>query len=488
MQRWRDAVETVKSMSAETRVQTFLTTNMIRYGWKELAKRAGIEEFLADIELHGIPIRYGVSNEISFEQAGIIVESSSADAFTSILNAEEDKLTWVSVSSLMPKNAIYDDDAKVPILFWGEGTEPNDSNCIKRKDDGTVIICIDMIAATVFMLSRWEEIGATEIDAYGRFPSSASVAYKQGFLDRPIIDEYAQILRAWVQELAPNWQPKHHTFSVKLSHDIDWVAPYPSWSHGLRHLAGDVIKRRDLGQAWATQRTLLSSVMQPDCTPQMQGVYRLAEYSKQAGLSSAFNFMATDHSSFDSGYDPAAASVRNCVSFLTDSGHEIGFHPSYYTLNNLSKLQAEKAKLESALTLYSGAKIEGGRQHYLRFQMPGTWRHWSQIEMSYDSTLGYADREGFRCGTCHPFTVFDFEQDQELPLVEIPLIVMEVALRSYRGMTIDEAHQRIIQLAKICRSVGGTFTLLWHNTSFEGVWSAWGERYPLIVQELAALA
>lgn len=475
-------------MGVEIRVQPPLTVKMIRYGWGELAKRAGIWEFRADVELHGLPIRYGNPNEISFERAGIIVESSSADAFTAILNAAGKSLIWVSVSSLMPKNAIYNNDAKVPVLFWGNGADPNDVDCIKRKDDGTVVICIDIIAATVFMLSRWEEIGATEHDKYGRFPSTASVAYKQGFLDRPIIDEYAQILRAWVQELNPAWRPRSHTFSVKLSHDIDWVAPYPSWSHGLRHLVGDVIKRRDLGQAWATQRKLLSSVLQPDSTPQMQGVYQLAEYSKQAGLSSTFNFMAAEHSAFDGGYDPAAASVRKCVDFLTESGHEIGFHPSYYTLNNLSKLQAEKTRFERAITSSAGGAIKGGRQHYLRFQVPDTWRQWAEIKMSYDSTLGYADHEGFRCGTCHPFTVFDFEQDQELPLVEIPLIVMEETLRSYRSMNIDEAHQRIIQLAKVCRSVGGTFTLLWHNTSLFGTWSEWGERYPIIVQELAALA
>jgi len=34
-------------------------------------------------------------------------------------------------------------------------------------------------------------------------------------------------------------------------------------------------------------------------------------------------------------------------------------------------------------------------------------RAWADAGMDYDSTLSYADRPGFRCGTCSEYPAFD---------------------------------------------------------------------------------
>ncbi|MEA1048991.1 hypothetical protein U5801_04080 [Lamprobacter modestohalophilus] len=44
----------------------------------------------------------------------------------------------------------------------------------------------------------------------------------------------------------------------------------------------------------------------------------------------------------------------------------------------------------------------GGRQHFLRWETSATARLWDANGLDYDSTLSYADRPGFRCGTCRP--------------------------------------------------------------------------------------
>ncbi len=69
----------------------------------------------------------------------------------------------------------------------------------------------------------------------------------------------------------------------------------------------------------------------------------------------------------------------------------------------------------------------GGRQHYLRWNAPATWRNYAEAGLDYDTTLSYADHAGFRCGTCHPFPVFDVERNTALDLLEYPLIVREFA-------------------------------------------------------------
>ena len=107
--------------------------------------------------------------------------------------------------------------------------------------------------------------------------------------------------------------------------------------------------------------------------------------------------------------------------------------------------------------------------HYLRWQHPTTLRAWDTADMTYDSTLGYADRPGFRCGTCHEYPAFDPEYQKELTLIVRPLVVMEcsVIADAYLGLgNSDQALEKFIKLKKNCYLVEGLFTVLWHNSFF----------------------
>jgi hypothetical protein len=194
--------------------------------------------------------------------------------------------------------------------------------------------------------------------------------------------------------------------------------------------------------------------------------------------------MAADSATNDSGYDPARLYVRQCIDELSRRGHEIGFHPGYQAAFDAELWQQEFTRLNAAAI---GVKIEGGRQHFLRFSVPDSWRLWERAGLTYDSSLSYADHEGFRCGTCHPFRPFDVEQDRERAINEIPLIVMDGTLRQYRGLTPEQGEERIITLAKRCKQVGGIFTLLWHNTALTGEWANWAPIYRRVLAQLAEM-
>jgi len=223
--------------------------------------------------------------------------------------------------------------------------------------------------------------------------------------------------------------------------------------------------------------------MSPEDDPIYGSILELADLSERYGLKSAFYFMAAGEGPNDSGYDPAEPLVRRCIDEIARRGHEIGFHPSYRASFDAAVWQKEFARLSAAV---NGFPITGGRQHFLRFRTPETWRLWEQAGLSYDSTLSYADHEGFRCGTCLPFRPFDVKADRELNVTEIPLIVMDGTLRQYRGLTPAEGEARILALADRCRRVGGVFTLLWHNSSLTGEWEPWAPVYRRVVEEIAA--
>lgn len=470
------------------KLHTLLTRKALAYTWRQLAQRAGVtggNPQGTGFEPLGIPVYYANPDQVQPEQPSIIVVPCAEEASHKLLERPQNSLDWLPAREVIPNGAQLPFDDSIPVLFWGEGYEEGNQPFAQQRNDGSIVFYADIVAVTFFMLTRWEETVVPTRDMHDRFPATASVAYKQGFLDRAIVDEYGLILRAWLKALLPNWEPQRGQFSVKLSHDIDFVQRFPNLYGAMRRLGGDFVKRRSLSDACKTIKDAYWQLTAPEKNSYFQGIYWLADLSRKYGLKSAFYFMAAEQGDpfSRSGYDPRVSWVRQGIEELQSQGFEIGFHPSYYTLNAYERLAAEKEKLDAVL----GNLQYGGRQHYLRFQLPNTWRQWEQVGLSYDSTLGYADHEGFRCGTCHAFRPFDVEQERELDLLEVPLIVMDATLRQYRMLTPEQGAERIGVLARRCKQVEGAFTLLWHNSSLDGEWHPWRSMFRRVMGTLAKI-
>jgi len=75
-----------------------------------------------------------------------------------------------------------------------------------------------------------------------------------------------------------------------------------------------------------------------------------------------------------------------------------------------------------------------------------------------------------------------------LPAKPNPRILLTCLTPGELGMM--EAHNlgNHLRLARACQEVGGTFTLLWHNTSLLRDWQPWHRTYICALQELAAMA
>ena len=461
-----------------------LTQAAVCYALRQLAVRVGCRDIEQDgcgFKSIGVCIIYkGRAYGDASSPNRILVRDCSEQAWNDILSLGPNSLKWLPQSNVLPAGSALSFDDPIPVLFWAKNSESSTKPFAERLSDGTIAFHADIIAATFFLLSRWEETVVPVRDEHGRFPATASVAYKQGFLDRPIVDEYALILREWLKVLTPRWEPKPQTFSVKLSHDIDAIRRCPSWWRGLRTISGDLFKRRNPSLAFQTLQDLIQA---PEQDSYLRGIFTLAGLSHTHGLKSAFYFMATEPSDMDSGYNVEAPLVQHVIRALQEQGFEIGLHASYYSLNDSERLAAEKARLDRVLR-----KMRyGGRQHYLRFRAPDTWRCWEEVGLVYDSTVGYADHEGFRCGTCHPFHPFDVELNRELSIIEYPLIVMDDTLHSYRKMNPKQGEDVILRLARRCKQVEGIFTILWHNTYLSDQHRPWGDMYQRILKRLCEM-
>lgn len=464
-----------------------LTQEALCYTWRQLAQRVGIAQrsgsaSISGFEEIGVKVHYGRPERGMHEPPAIIVVPTKSATWNELLKASPHSLTWLPVKQLLPQGAPSPLGRELPVLFWGDVCQSTDRSPVERWEDGSVVFCVDIIATAFFMLSRWEETVVPTRDEHGRFPAKASVAYKQGFLDRPIVDEYALILRAWLQIVRPNWEPEIGPATLQLTHDVDRLLRFPNWWKGLRTFAGDLIKRRSIDLARGSGVDTLARLVNPAWDGFYNGIHKLVRISKDYGLNNdIFYFMTADPGPFDQGYD--ATVTRSLVKYLIGEGFQIGLHPSYEAFEDPLRLLAEKRRMDRIL----GMTEYGGRHHYLRFRTPETWQHFEEVGLNHDATMAYAEQSGFRCGSCHAYHPFDVENDCQLGLLECPLVVMDGAVKSSQTMTPDQAEAHIMKLAKSCESVQGTFTLLWHNSSFGRNWRRWAQMYERLVGELVGM-
>src|SRR5215472_2602885 len=316
----------------------------------------------------------------------------------------------------------------------------------------SIDFALDLPTAALVTLSRREEEDPARRDAHRRFPAASSIAAEFDFLHRPIVDEYGLALEQALRCLLPGWQPTPREFRVKLSHDIDNVGiPF-----SFRTTVGHALSRRN---PLALTRDFFSTVS-GEHPAYLSAIKDLISLSSEYKLDSAIYWKAGPPTSFDTGYDPLHPKIQGTVAWLEERGIECGVHPGYETYDSPERLQSEVGVLKKALR----RKHMGGRQHYLRWK-PDTWRHWEDCQLSYDSTVGFADCLGFRAGTCIPYRPWLFSQDREANLLEIPLIAMDCTPVAYMGLSVEESFHKISECVERCRLVGGVFTLLWHNTT-----------------------
>lgn len=364
----------------------------------------------------------------------------------------------------------------LPIIFWGDRGPLPPTFTFGQQ---CVELPFDLIGAASFMLTRAEEAVSPERDTHDRFPATASLAYQQGFLDRPIIDEYVEILWAVMKRLWPQLERKPRTNTMHVTCDVDspCQVDYRLQAIGRDILTGAI--RRALG---ITARTRISQRMrgrrgQCEDDPHFAMFDWMMDVNERAGNRMTFFFLAGGRDVRDGRYRLQDPAIRKLMRRIHDRGHEIGLHPSYQTYNDANATQLEADKLRKALQKMGiPSDALGSRQHYLRTHTPTTARNLEASRISYDSTLCYADRPGFRCGTSRDFQMFDIEENRPMKLVQRPLILMDCSVLGshYMGMKYNDATlEYMCALKERALTFGGQFTLLWHNSYFLQPESQW---------------
>jgi len=336
---------------------------------------------------------------------------------------------------------------------------PRDLEYLKLENIPKDIYELDIFALSFFMLTRWEEYVNKNRDAHNRFPATESLAYKQGFLNRPIVNEVLEKLKEQLLKLDGSLTFKKREFKFILTHDIDVVYYYASFFKSLKRALGDLIKRK---KPYLFYKNLYNNfLIHLKIKKDPFDTYdKLMDISEKLGVKSYFFLHSSCHSKYDINN---SRFLKKVAKQIKDRGHIVGYHPSYDAYNNHDIFRRDKQRIEEI----TNTKLEVGRQHYLRFEVPTTWQIWEDNGMVWDSTLGYADKEGFRCGICYEYSVFNILTREKLRLKEKPLMVMDGSFASYQeGVSPMQMKNEILSLINITKKYQGEFVFLWHNSSF----------------------
>jgi hypothetical protein len=208
------------------------------------------------------------------------------------------------------------------------------------------------------MLSRWEEMLIESDDFAGRIRAGQSLAGRHGFLDRPVVNEYAGYLGGLLKKMGVAVPENKRAFRVSPQHDIDYInLPRQRF----RKYLSD-IKAFDLPRFF--YRLGMSGRPEAHHTLSL-----LMDMSENNGLTSTFFFTVGGNHPLDCEDYTGTDYFRQSVEEIKKRGHHIALHPSVHTHLDARLLINEKERLEKL----TDSEITDSRQHYLAFRVPNTW-------------------------------------------------------------------------------------------------------------------
>jgi hypothetical protein len=350
---------------------------------------------------------------------------------------------FIKASSLLFEKEIKKKEIKVEQKHETKVLFPND------KDD----LGFDIFSAVFYLISRYEEYLPFTADEFGRFKAEDSFAFKNDFLQSPIVDIWINIFKKALQNNFPLLQIKSTVFNAIVTYDIDVAYKYRG--RAFVRTVGSLLKDIALFKT-KNIRERICVIREHQKDPWDVYVYLMKTILKN-NLNSIFFFLLADKSAHDRNLNYQNAAMKGLV-FDVGNFSEIGIHPSFYSSSFPKKILMEKERLENLST----KKITKSRQHYLKFILPDTYNSLLAAGITEDYSMGFSGRPGFRAGTCKPFYFYDLKNEKATELKLFPITFMESTVMNNSSNT-EQAYQKIVSLLEEVKKVNGTFISLWHN-------------------------
>jgi hypothetical protein len=354
----------------------------------------------------------------------------------------------LQAKSVLPVDVDYAATENLPVLFHQQGGD----------------LPFDIFSASFYLVSRYEEYLSYEPDAYDRFPFRDSIAYKNGFLNRPLVDEWVIWFGKKLSERYRNVKIKIPELTVLPTYDIDMAWSYRN--KGLLRNIGGMITRPGL------ERMAVLTGLKKDPFDCYEFLNNLHEKNN---LNPLYFFLIAEKSGvYDKNISPGNASFQKLIKEHARK-YEIGLHPSWQSHDDAEILKNEKITLENIASV----SVQRSRQHYIRMKLPETYERLLQAGIKDDYSMGYGSVNGFRAAVNRSFPWYNLAKEKIESLIIHPFCFMDANSHYEQKQAIEESKEEIMYYLKICKAVGGKMITVFHN-SFLGSgseFSGWKSLY-----------
>lgn len=335
----------------------------------------------------------------------------------------------------------------------------------------------DILAASFYLLSRYEEYLPHAKDEYGRYAHTNSLAWREKFLQQPLVNIWLEELKKALLQKFPSIRFRRGHFKCILSYDVDiaYSYLYKGFYRTTGGFARSIIKG-EWGQVKERWAVLRGKKKDPyDCFEWLDAWHlycRLKPYF--------FFLVPQKPSKYDKNTSPNAPSFKKLVEYYANS-YKVGLHPSWQSGDDASLLREEYEWLE----VVADKKIVYSRQHYIRLSLPQTYRQLITIGLQKDFSMGYGSINGFRASVCSSFNWYDLEKEETTSLMLFPFCFMDANAYYEQKNTPQQAYNELIQYYELTKSLKGVFISIWHNSilgtspGFKG----WRNMFELFMKE-----
>jgi hypothetical protein len=334
----------------------------------------------------------------------------------------------------------------------------------------------DILAASFWLITRYEEYLPFKQDKYNRFDVKNSLAFQYDFIDVPLVNLWIEEFKKLLLSKYPDLNFKKHQYSYVSTVDIDNA--YKFKFKGIMREAGGYLKSivtRNFKEVKERTAVVFNGKTDP-----FDSYDFLLEVQKKNNLNVLFFFLLGDYGVNDKNHPANNKDFQILIKHLADYA-KIGIHPSYKSNDNLNQLKVEVNRLANI----THRDIKNSRQHFAILKFPETFQALLQTGITADYSMGYGNYNGFRASFCIPYNWYDLDAEQETPLIIHPFCIIETTLRFTNKATNETAIQFAKPIIDEVKKYGGELVTIIHNDTMGSVneWKGWKEVYEQIVQE-----
>ena len=339
-------------------------------------------------------------------------------------------------------------DLDINVLQW------ENTKCFFNTGEKSALP-FDIFAATFYLISRYEEYLPHVKDSYGRFTAEESIAFKNQFLEQPVVDIWAYKFRAFLQQQYPDFQFPKRAYNVLPV--IDVPVAYEFRLKGIMRTIGGTFKDV-FGFKFKRLYTRYSVVLGFKRDPFDTYKY-IINKQRKAKFKFVFFFLIGDFSTYDKNINSQKQKFVSLIKHVADYCN-VGVKSSFFALSNIEKLKVEKSRMEAIIN----TNVIGSRQSFSKVNLPESYRNLVELEIPEDYTMGYVNHLGFRAGTCTPFLFYDLDFEVQTPLKIVPFQALDFAFLKFKSLLDKE--EMLKKLINSVKKVNGTFVPVFHNYTF----------------------